>query len=230
MKISNFKLALAFPLSFPMVPSDFFFGCMMMERPEFLILRAENGPIDTLRNDLVIKAMQNGVTHIIFIDTDMVYHPKTITRLLSHKVPIVGALCYRRYPPFDPLLLRGDHTTGYESIDKWEEGALVEVDATGTGCLIFDMQIFRKMPAPWFKFRENPNNSIGGIIGEDIGFCWDLKRAGHRIYVDTTIPSMHLTTMAVNHQTYLLYRAMKTEQWRKKAALGFIDSEKKENL
>jgi hypothetical protein len=230
MKISNFKLALAFPLSFPMVPSDFFFGCMMMERPEFLILRAENGPIDTLRNDLVIKAMQNGVTHIIFMDTDMVYHPKTITRLLSHKVPIVGALCYRRYPPFDPLLLRGDPTTGYESIDKWEEGALVEVDATGTGCLIFDMQIFRKMPAPWFKFRENPNNSIGGIIGEDIGFCWDLKRAGHRIYVDTTIPSMHLTTMAVNHQTYLLYRAMKTEQWRKKAALGFIDSEKKENL
>lgn len=81
MKISNFKLALAFPLSFPMVPSDFFFGCMMMERPEFLILRAENGPIDTLRNDLVIKAMQNGVTHIIFMDTDMVYHPKTITRL-----------------------------------------------------------------------------------------------------------------------------------------------------
>jgi hypothetical protein len=203
---------------------------MMMERPEFLILRAENGPIDTLRNDLVIKAMQNGVTHIIFMDTDMVYHPKTITRLLSHKVPIVGALCYRRYPPFDPLLLRGDPTTGYESIDKWEEGALVEVDATGTGCLIFDMQIFRKMPAPWFKFRENPNNNIGGIIGEDIGFCWDLKRAGHRIYVDTTIPSMHLTTMAVNHQTYLLYRAMKTEQWRKKAALGFIDSEKKENL
>jgi len=74
------------------------------------------------------------------------------------------------------------------------------------------MKIFRSMPAPWFKFRPNPNNEIGGIIGEDIGFCWDLRRAGHRIYVDTSVPSKHLTTLAVNDATYRLYKSMKIKQ------------------
>jgi len=106
MKISNFKLALAFPLSFPMVPSDFFFGCMSMERPQFVMLRAENGPIDAMRNNLVEDAIRHNCSHIMMMDCDMVYHPLTVPTLLAHKLPVVGALCYRRYPPFDPLMLQ----------------------------------------------------------------------------------------------------------------------------
>lgn len=220
MKISNQRLAIGFPLSFPMVHSDFFFGCMMMERPEFIVLRAENGPIDALRNNLVVDAMQVGASHLMMMDCDMVYDQKTIPRLLSHQLPIVGALAYRRYPPFDPLLLKGDPIAGYESMAEWNENELIEVDATGTGCLMFNMKVFRDMPPPWFKFREHPIAKVGGVIGEDIGFCWDLRRAGYQIFVDTSIPSKHLTTMAVNHQTFLLYRAMKIKQVEKNKALG----------
>jgi len=221
MKITNQKLAIGFPLSFPMVHSDFFFGCMMMERPDFVVLRADNGPIDALRNNLVKEALELGVSHLMMMDCDMVYHHQTIPRLLSHKLPIVGALVYRRYPPFDPLLLKGDPVTGYESLSEWKENELIEVDATGTGCLMFDMNVFRDMPGPWFKFRDNPITDVGGVIGEDVGFCWDLRRAGYRIFVDTALPSTHLTTMAVNHQTFLLYRAMKIQQMRKNKALGY---------
>jgi len=227
MRISNQKLAIGFPLSFPMVHSDFFFSCMMMERPEFIALREENGPIDALRNNLVVSAMQHGASHLMMMDCDMVYHPETITRLLSHKLPIAGALVFRRYPPFDPLLLKGDPLIGYESIDTWEENELIEVDATGTGCLMFDMKIFRDMPAPWFKFRDNPDRKVGGVIGEDVGFCWDLRRAGYQIFVDTSVPSKHLTTMAINHQTYLLYKAMKLKQMQKNEALGVTKENKK---
>jgi len=226
MKISNQKLSIGFPLSWPMVHSDFFFGCMMMARPEFIVLRAENGPIDALRNNLVIEAMQVGASHLMMMDCDMVYHPETITRLLSHKLPIVGALVYRRYPPFDPLLLKGDPLKGYESMAEWKENELFEVDATGTACLMFNMQVFRDMPAPWFKFRDNPDQKVGGVIGEDIGFCWDLRRAGYQIFVDTSIPSKHLTTMAVNHQTFLLYKAMKIKQLERNQALGSTKEQK----
>jgi len=225
MKISNFKLGICFPLSFPMVPSDFFISCMTLKLPESVILREENGPIDALRNNLVIQAEKNNCSHIVMMDTDMIYHPETIVRLIAHKLPIVGALCYRRYPPFDPLLLKGDPIVGYESMDEWQENELIEVDATGTGCLLFNMSVFRKMPAPWFKFRDNPNNSIGGVIGEDVGFCWDLKKAGYKIFVDTSIPSKHLTNMAVCDNTYRLYKAMKTKQ-RERAAQAALTNNK----
>ena len=135
MRISNFKLGIAIPLTFPFVPAGFFYSFAVMDRPNYIFMHQDNGPIDALRNNLVEQALTEGCSHLIMLDTDMEYHRETIPRLLSHRLPIVGALCYRRYPPFDPLMLRGSPVEGYESVDKWEDGELVEVDATGTGCL-----------------------------------------------------------------------------------------------
>ena len=224
-EIRNFRLGIGFPLSFPFVHSDFFFSCLTMERPEFIPLRAENGSIEQLRNGLVVQAQEIGCSHLIMMDCDMIYHPRTITQLISHNLPVVGARCYRRYPPFDPLLLQGDPLIGYESIDKWEDDELVEVDATGTGCLLFDMQVFSFLPPPWFKQRDNPNEAIGGVIGEDIGFSWDLRQAGYKIYVDTSVSADHLTMMRVNDATYRLYKAMKTKQREKALSQALIGPE-----
>ncbi|MEN6473772.1 MAG: hypothetical protein ABFD81_07155 [Syntrophaceae bacterium] len=205
MKISNVKLGIATPLSFPMVPSAFFESFICMEKPDFVYLRTSSGPIDEMRNELVRDAMIAGCTHLIMMDTDQVYEPNTITRLLAHKLPVVGCLVHRRYPPFDPILLKGE-IGKYKRIEEWEPGGLVEVDATGTGCLLFDMEVFREMPAPWFKFRKHED---GSPIGEDIGFCSDLRKAGYRIFVDTSVPAGHLTQMIVNEGTWKLYRRMK---------------------
>jgi len=215
MKISNYSLAIGIPLTFPTVPASFFYSFAHMDKtPTYTLIHADNGPIDTLRNDLVEKALQVGASHLIMMDTDQIYPVETIPRLLSRKLPIVGCVVHRRYPPFDPILLRGK-LGDYESIDEWEDGALVEVDATGTGCIMFDMRVFRDMPRPWFKFRHLEN---GEGIGEDIGFCSDLRAAGYKIYVDTTVECGHLTTMAVNRQTYNLYKSMKIKQHEKAIA------------
>ncbi len=209
MKISNFHLAIGVPCTFPTVPTSFFYSFVHLERPDFTFIHADNGPIDTLRNDIVEKALSIGATNLIMMDVDMIYHPKTIPSLLSRRLPIIGALCFRRYPPFDSIMLRIVED-GFISIDNWKDGELVEVDATGAGCLMFDMDVFRKMPAPWFKFRVNADT--GAAIGEDIGFCHDLKAAGYRIFVDTSVPADHLTTMAVNEKTYRLYKSMKIKE------------------
>jgi hypothetical protein len=97
----------------------------------------------------------------------------------------------------------------YELIEDFEDGDLVEVDATGTGCLMFDTRVFREMPGPWFRFRLTDD---GRPIGEDFGFCSDLRAMGHKIYVDTSVKCGHLSTMEVNAGTYDLYRAMKAAQ------------------
>jgi len=102
-----------------------------------------------------------------------------------------------------------ENTNGFESIDDWEPGALVEVDATGTGCIMFDMKVFRKISKPWFKAQYNPN---GSPIGEDFGFCQELKMTGYKIFVDTSIQAGHLSTMVINSATNRLYRAMKTKE------------------
>ena len=205
MRISNFKLGIGVPCNFQMVSSWFFDSFITMGKPDFVYLRSTRGNIDDMRNELVKEAIMSQCTHIIMLDADQVYHVKTITRLLSHKLPVVGCLVYRRYPPFDPLMLKGD-IGGYQSITEWEPDSLVEVDATGTGCIIFETRIFLEMPYPWFRFRISPR---GGPIGEDFGFCHDLRKKGYKIYVDTSVAAGHLTTMEVNEGTWKLYRRMK---------------------
>jgi hypothetical protein len=229
MKITNTRLAIGVPLSFPWVPSSFFHSFIQMEKPDYTYLYEDStGPIHELRNNLVSKALEVGATKLLMCDIDQVYHPLTVTKLMAHNLPVVGALVHRRYPPFDSLMMKivdiDKDTKAYASIDDWDDGELIEVDATGTGCIMYDMSVFRKIPKPWFKSEYGP----GGIpIGEDFGFCLALKNAGYKIFVDTSIPAGHLTTMIVNTATNKLYRAMKTPQQKDAAdiALG-VDGKK----
>ena len=224
MNVSNLRLAIGIPLTFPWVPSSFFHSFIQMEKPDFTYIYEDStGPIHALRNSIVEKALQAGATKLLMCDIDQVYHPKTVTKLLAHRLPIVGALVHRRYMPFDSLMMKivpiNEMTDGLKSIDEWEEDELVEVDATGTGCIMYDMDVFRKMPKPWYK-------SVRGT-GEDFGFCQDLKKAGYKIFVDTSVPAGHLATMVINTATSRLYRSMKTAQQKKAAdvALG-VDNKK----
>lgn len=211
MKISNQRLAIGIPCDFPHIPSSFFYSFVLMDKPDFTFIHADNGPLDTLRNDIVEKAMDMGVTSLLFMDVDQVYPQDTITKLLSHRLPVVGGKVCRRYPPFDPILMKLTDE-GYQLIDDYAPGSLVSVDATGTGCILYDMEVFRKLPKPWFKFQKNPEN--GMTIGEDIFFCQTLKKAGYDIYVDTSVEIGHLATMVITEATHNLYKAMKTERAR----------------
>lgn len=211
MRISNQRLAIGIPCDFPHIPSSFFYSFVLMDKPDFVFIHADNGPLDTLRNDIVEKAKLEGATSLLMCDVDQVYPVDTITKLMAHRMPVVGGKVNRRYPPFDPILMRLT-SEGYQPIDCYKSGTLVSVDATGTGCILYDMEVFRKLPYPWFKFQKNPQN--GMIIGEDIGFCQDLKAAGYDIYVDTSVEIGHLATMVITEATHDLYKAMKTEQAR----------------
>jgi hypothetical protein len=188
-----------------MVPSQFFDSFIQMEKPDYSYLRAMDGKIDDMRNQIAMQALQARCTHVAMLDADQTYHPKTITRLLSHRLPIVGCLVHLRYPPFHPTMFKKVGAE-YEIIETWEKDALVEVEQTGTGCLLFETEVFRAMPYPWFRFRRN---GAGDIVGEDYGFCRDLRERGYRIFVDTSVPAGHLTSLVVNEGTWKLYRRLK---------------------
>jgi len=220
MRISNFNLGIGVPCDFPFIPASFFYSFVMMEKPNFTFIHKDNGHLDDLRNDIVEKAIAEGCTHLIMMDVDQIYPTNTIPKLLSHKLPVVGCKINRRYPPFDPLLMKLTDE-GYKPIDDYEDGSLVPVDATGAGCVLFDMEVFRTLPYPWFKFRKNPDNGL--VIGEDVGLCQDLKAAGYDIYVDTSIKVGHLATIVVNDSMHNLYNAMALAKERKAEALGFAE-------
>ena len=210
----GFKLGVGFPVIDKSVSLDFMVSFLMLEKPDYTLLvpRFAVGEfvkdIAAVRNNLVDQALDEGCTHLLMLDTDQVYRDQEmITKMLSHKVVgIVGAPVHRRYPPFDAILLRG--TVGeYKYIPDEEvySGELIDIDATGTGCVMIDMSIFDKIQRPFFSVGLKGDK----VVGEDIGFCSKLREKGVPIRADTSIEIGHMTLFEVNRQTYEMYCSTK---------------------
>jgi GT2 family glycosyltransferase len=163
------------------------------------------------RNSLVKQAQQEGAKYLLMMDTDQVYPADTFNKLMSNmdKCDICGVRVHRRWMPFDLIFYRG--TLGKYKVVEDEEafsGRLIDVDATGTGCLLFNMEVFDKVNFPWFQFTQTDD---GKPVGEDIFFCSKAREAGVKICVDTSIVVGHLTTLEINEVLYKICKQLKKE-------------------
>jgi len=208
-------LAVAFPLTDTRVYTNFMFSFLNMDKPSnyYIFMPDFPGNHDAVRNNLVKQAFESSCTHILMMDTDQIYVSKDmIARMMGHKLPVVGARVHRRYPPFDPILYRGEigsyHSVPDEEIEAARKNGnpLVESDATGCGCILYDLMVFANMPEPWFELTID--EKTGAPVGEDIGFCSKLKKEGHKIFVDCSIEIQHLTLHATDWNTYKVWRKM----------------------
>jgi GT2 family glycosyltransferase len=164
------------------------------------------------RNQAVLQAEGDWVW---FIDTDMLFAPSTLERLLAHHVDVVQVLCLMRHPPHEPVLWQHSALTK----NRMPEGPprLVETKSIGAGGTLYRRRVFEAMPGPWFE----------GVLGtEDTNFARKLCLAGFRLYTDLTTPVRHLTPMAifpryVNGEWVVCYEAMNGQT----AMIPYTDSQ-----
>ena len=200
------RLAIGLPISDEKVHTQFFLSFMALERPQECHLIYPTGgfhfsDIGKVRTNLCDQAIELGCTHLLMMDTDQVYHDQDlITRLLDHKKPVVCGKVHRRYPPFEPILNVNREHVDDSVIDA---GGLVKVDATGTGCMLIDLEVLKSIPYPWFELSTGDD---GKPVGEDIGFCYKAGKAGFNVYVDCDVNIGHLATVQVNDAIYRLFK------------------------
>jgi len=208
-----FKLGIGFPLTDIKVYTSFLASWTAMEKGSFTFLMPTfPGQIEAIRNDIVIQALRENCTHLLMMDTDQNYPSDAIPKLLSHKKDVVAASVHRRYPPFDMIMLRGE-LGAYHHVpdDECFSGKLIEVDAIGCACMLFNTDVFLDIPHPWFnQYRMGD----GRNVGEDIDFCSKMRKQGYRIFVDTSISIGHISTVEINKDFYLLYKKVKGFEWR----------------
>jgi hypothetical protein len=157
---------------------------------------------------------------ILFIDSDMVFQPNAIKEIIEvrekYDFDMLGALCHQRMEPYQPTVYRkaADDAHGYTFLEQWEDGAAVEVDATGMAFCLIHKRVFDRIlqanigqglppleerkqmpPPPFFRWE--------GEYGEDFDFCQQAKATGSRIYVDTTIEIGHVGQHTITRDTFL---------------------------
>lgn len=150
------------------------------------------------RNSAVADFLSGTANRLLFIDSDMIWKPEEIIRLLamSTVMDIVVAAYPTREEPMGFFIKVQDG----QNIPLNEHGCAA-IDGLGIGMTILHRKVLEDLSAkaplirymsqsalPWvFKFEVYE----GAFRGEDIGFFEDAKKLGHQCWLDPTITPGH---------------------------------------
>lgn len=154
------------------------------------------------RNHVWKLAKEHKVDWFVTIDSDTVFNPGTLTRLMEMDKPIASGVIYMRRPPYLPCIHNFDDNGNSHPILNFPKDVPFKVDAVGCGFTVFRKDVIEGMP-------DNPFNNtfsrIGEIQGEDISFMWKAKELGFEVWIDPTLDFGHKGSMIVtrNHFEYM---------------------------
>lgn len=158
------------------------------------------------RWDGVRKAFEAKVDYVLFIDSDQTFPLETLERLLSLKLPIVGPAICRRRPPFNLNAVENGLPIQIQQNDKGTR----KVERLGTGIMLVRMDVFTKIPEPWFNASFDRDKKRWTT--EDESFCDAARLAGYEIHVDVEL-SNH-----VGHIGQHIHTLIDVELWKRGAA------------
>lgn len=159
------------------------------------------------RNVLAARFLRSSATHLLFIDTDLIFSPAHIARIASHDVPIVAGL----YP-------KKQRELGWVC-NLLDEGAEVRDDGllpakyAGTGFLMIAREVLERMVEAYPEIEYDPDEGDeSGIkwdffatgvwkcpetgrrryLSEDWFFCQRARDLGYEVLIDTSIVCKHV--------------------------------------
>ena len=159
------------------------------------------------RNQLAAIAVQNEVDYVLWLDSDMVFPPNTLERMLDvldkhPEVDILSGLYFRRGHPFTPVLFSKLEVNGnvldWEGYDDFPK-ELFEIAGCGFGGVLMRADCLLDIAAKegggvWFTPIAN--------AGEDLAFCVRARQNGYRIFCDPSIEFGHMGYAAVTRGFY----------------------------
>lgn len=147
---------------------------LIKHSPEAIFTIANGSILSNLRCLLAKTAVEEGASHILFLDSDMRFPEDTLKKLLSHNLDIVGANCKQRTQ--DEFTARKNG----KFISSKNKTGIEEVDIVGCGVTLIKTDVFKKLDKPWFSMPWDGKSHIG----EDVFFCTIAKDAGFKIFID----------------------------------------------
>jgi hypothetical protein len=152
------------------------------------------------RNTLLNEAYKRKPDDIIWIDTDMVWEPDTLRRLLKHDVDVVGSACRKKIPDNVQFNFQLFKEKSFEPDEK----GLIEVRRLGTGFLRMSRKAYTHL---WENDKKYEVQGVMGsnvfeigiwqgreLLSEDFIVCEKLIQHGFKIFMDPELTVGHVGT------------------------------------
>ena|SRR5437868_4935621 len=165
--------------------------------------------VDAARNEITRQALRvSSATHLMFLDNDMVWPHNTISRLATHRVPVVGGNYFLKVPPHDCVAFNIVELSDGVQIVRLEDFTpnlavelLFEVEGLGLGATLIDLDVLRRMKdhfhdEKWFRSEEG---------GEDVWFFRRLRQLGipAPVWLDTSLKCGHIASQVITEDDWI---------------------------
>jgi hypothetical protein len=138
-------------------------------------------------------------THMLWIDSDIIFSPNHVQVLLNHDKDIVSG-----------VYLMADRVH-YASVEVWDEDYfvqhgsfkflspkdlenkkdLIDVAYTGFGFMLVKKGVFESLNYPWFRPIFYSIKHVKDFSSEDSAFCRLVREKGYKVYIDPQLRVGH---------------------------------------
>lgn len=159
------------------------------ERIDYTVNILTNTLVYTARERLVGQAINDGFSHVLWIDADMIFEPEMFDDLLDVGKPIVTGRFVGRRRPFVPCQF-----SDIETIQRVEKYPLNPFRIEGTG-FAFTLAQTEALRAVFRQFGTCFIPLPG--LGEDIAFCKRCKDLGIEVWCEPTVQVGHISHIPI---------------------------------
>lgn len=144
------------------------------------------------RDKLAKKAIDEGFTHMLWLDSDMIFSEELLDNLMFSGKDFVTGIAHGRRAPHMSCLFKKI----WPGVDRWQghdyPTATFEVGGCGFACVLIKTSIvkavYEKQGTAFFPMRE---------LGEDLAFCKRARDLGFHIWAEPTVWLGHIGHITV---------------------------------
>lgn len=139
------------------------------------------------REKLAAKARFENFTHVLWLDSDMVFGEDVFSRLLSHDKDFVTGVCHaRRYPYVSCCFKRLQPEAVRYRRDCYPDD-LFQIEASGFACVLTTTNLLRAI-----KHTHGTLFMPTTAYGEDLAFCSRARECGFELWADPAVRPKHI--------------------------------------
>jgi hypothetical protein len=192
--MSDSKVLVAYPTAEFARHAVFYDYFNRLDKPIGTIIAGAHGQSPARNRNLLIRmALEQGCTHILFLDDDTAFPHDMLTKLLAHDLDIVSGFYLMRSFPHKPIVFKQFDEIGKVKHYYPEDNGLHEVACVGLGACLIKVDVFKKLEYPWIRLGEIETDHWS----DDTGFFKRVREAGIKIYCDFSICVGHLASVTV---------------------------------
>ena len=143
------------------------------------------------RTRLANKAINEKYTHVLWLDSDMVFDEHVLDDLMDcGKEMVCGAFVSRR-PPYGPCIYKSIKQNQIEKVTEFGTKPF-RVDGCGFATVLTTVDLLQAVTQK-FGTTFQPTD----YYGEDLAFCWRVKQIGREIWCDPSVRPGHIAHVPV---------------------------------